>query len=314
MVFAMKKTYLAVSLAAATLLLVACGEDSKAKTTSGNDLVASQSQDKAATDVKTDIAKAVDEVKADIDVKDAVAQAADKKIGNDSPFEEKVSYSVGASVGTYIAAMEQEQGEFIGKLDHALVIKGFVESLEKNTSLNEQEITSTLMALDENIRKAVEAKQQQDAQDNLEQGKKFLEDNAKKDNIKITASGLQYEIVKEGSGKTPLANSVVKVKYKGTTIDGQVFDEQTDPIAFPLANIIPGWTEGLQLMKEGGKAKLYIPSDLAYGELGAGEMIKPNSVLIFDIELVEVMPSDSEEEVFEADDAKPSEVAKTSGK
>ena len=86
------------------------------------------------------------------------------------------------------------------------------------------------------------------------------------------------------------ASDTVRVKYKGTTIDGQVFDEQTDPIAFPLANIIPGWTEGLQLMKEGGKAKLYIPADLAYGELGAGELIKPNSVLVFDIELVEVLP------------------------
>lgn len=237
----MKKTYLAVSLAAATLFLTACGDS-------------------------------------------------DKTISAESSFEDKVSYSVGASVGTYIATMESEQGEYIGKLDHDLVIKGFVESLNKQTTLSDQEITSTLMALDEKVRVAVEEKQKQAAQDNLEAGKKFLEANAKKEGVKTTESGLQYEILQEGSGKTPTASDTVRVKYKGTTIDGQVFDEQTDPIAFPLANIIPGWTEGLQLMKEGGKAKLYIPADLAYGELGAGELIKPNSVLVFDIELVEVLP------------------------
>ena len=85
------------------------------------------------------------------------------------------------------------------------------------------------------------------------------------------------------------------VRYKGTTIDGEVFDEQKEPIALPLANIIPGWTEGLQLMKEGGKMMLYIPSDLAYGEIGAGDKIKPNSALVFEIELVEVVSPNKEQ-------------------
>ena len=268
--FAMKKTYLAVYLAAATLFLTACGDDATATTNT----------DKAATATAT-------ETKAPAT---STAVNSDKTISAESSFEDKVSYSVGASVGTYIAAMESEQGEYIGKLDHDLVIKGFVESLKKQTTLSDQEITSTLMALDEKVRVAVEEKQKQAAQDNLDAGKKFLEANAKKEGVKTTESGLQYEILQEGSGKTPTASDTVRVKYKGTTIDGQVFDEQTDPIAFPLANIIPGWTEGLQLMKEGGKAKLYIPADLAYGELGAGELIKPNSVLVFDIELVEVLP------------------------
>lgn len=269
----MKKTYLALSLAAATLFVTACGDDTKA--TAADSSTAAAATTTAAPASNTS---------------EAVAGANAATISAQSPFEDKVSYSVGASVGTYIAAMQREQSEFIGTLDNDLVIKGFIDALGSNTSLNEEEITQTLMALDEKVRTAIEEKQKAAAQKNLDDGKKFLEENATKDGVKVTDSGLQYQIIEEGTGKTPTPNDVVRVKYKGTTIDGQVFDEQTDPIAFPLSSIIPGWTEGLQLMKEGGKAKLFIPADLAYGELGAGDLIKPNSTLVFDIELVEVLP------------------------
>ncbi len=119
----------------------------------------------------------------------------------------------------------------------------------------------------------------------------FLTENAKKPGIKTTASGLQYRVTQEGNGKSPAASSVVKVHYSGKLVDGTVFDssvERGEPIEFPLNQVIPGWTEGLQLMKEGGKATLYIPSQLGYGEQGVPGTIPPNSTLIFDVELIEV--------------------------
>ena len=116
----------------------------------------------------------------------------------------------------------------------------------------------------------------------------ILEENAKKEGVVTTASGLQYQVITEGKGEAPKSGDTISVKYKGTTTDGKVFDEQKEPVDFPLANMIPGWVEGLQLMKPGAHYEFYIPADLAYGEAGAGDVIKPNSVLVFDVELVEV--------------------------
>ena len=130
--------------------------------------------------------------------------------------------------------------------------------------------------------------EKKEAAANLEAGKKFLEENAKKEGVVTTASGLQYKVITEGKGEAPKSGDTISVKYKGTTTDGKVFDEQKEPVDFPLANMIPGWVEGLQLMKPGAHYEFYIPADLAYGEAGAGDVIKPNSVLVFDVELVEV--------------------------
>lgn len=221
------------------------------------------------------------------------------KITKDSPFQERVAYSLGASVGTYVATVNEQQKELIGEVDQDLVIQGFIDAIKKNTSLNEQEITETLTALEGQIREEMEKQTQQEAMENLTKGQQFLEENGKREGVITTESGLQYEVIKEGTGAKPTPADSVQVKYKGTIISGEVFDEQTDPIVFPLSNIIPGWVEGLQLMKEGSVYKLYIPSELAYGDMAAGPVIKPNSVLIFDVELVKVVPSTAIESATE---------------
>lgn len=126
---------------------------------------------------------------------------------------------------------------------------------------------------------------------NLEVGQAFLKENASKPGVHTTPSGLQYKVITEGHGKSPKATDTVLVHYKGTTIDGTEFDssyKRNEPISFPLNGVIPGWTEGVQLMKEGGKVQLFIPSNLAYGSRGAGGVIAPDSTLIFDIELLKV--------------------------
>lgn len=130
------------------------------------------------------------------------------------------------------------------------------------------------------------------AQTDLEKGEAFLKENAKKEGVKTTASGLQYSVTKEGTGKSPKATDTVKVNYEGKLIDGTVFDssyKRGEPIEFPLNRVIPGWTEGVQLMKEGATYEFVIPYKLAYGERGTpGGPIPPNATLIFKVELIQV--------------------------
>ena len=126
----------------------------------------------------------------------------------------------------------------------------------------------------------------------LEEGKQFLAENAKKEGVTTTASGLQYEVLSEGNGKRPAATDKVRCHYEGRLIDGTVFDSsyrRGEPADFGLNQVIPGWTEGVQLMQEGAKYRFYIPYLLAYGEGGAGELIPPFSTLVFDVELIKVL-------------------------
>lgn len=141
------------------------------------------------------------------------------------------------------------------------------------------------------IQKALQAIAQKMSDDNLRKGTEFLAANGKKPGVVTTSSGLQYKVTKEGTGASPKATDTVKVHYVGTLLDGTTFDSSVargTPAEFPLNRVIPGWTEGLQFMKVGGKTTFYIPAALAYGENGSGDSIGPNETLVFDVELLAV--------------------------
>jgi FKBP-type peptidyl-prolyl cis-trans isomerase len=136
---------------------------------------------------------------------------------------------------------------------------------------------------------AMQASIKEKAQKNLADGEKFLTENKTKEGVKTTESGLQYKVLEAGEGPSPKAGDTVTVHYRGTFVDGTEFDssyQRGEPATFPLTGVIPGWTEALQLMKKGSKWMLFIPSELAYGERGAGNRIPPNSTLIFEVELL----------------------------
>ena len=196
--------------------------------------------------------------------------------------EDRISYAYGVVVARDL----KERGLPIN-VDQ--FVKAFsAVSTGKEPLLTEAEIGK---AFDDNRLQMDEEKATGADKENLATGKKFLAENAKKEGIKTTDRGLQYEVIKEGQGPKPSVESTVKVHYHGTLIDGTVFDssvERKEPIEFALNRVIPGWTEGLQLMPQGSKYRLYIPYHLAYGEAKAGTKIKPYSALIFDVELLEI--------------------------
>ena len=172
-------------------------------------------------------------------------------------------------------------------------IRGFRDTMENR---------KTLYSMDEagdKINAAFMAVQEEIGQRNKEEGEVFLAENALKPGIVITPSGLQLEVISEGSGEMPGPADRVLVHYQGATIDGSVFDstyERDEPMWIPLDRVIPGWSEGLRMINEGSKAILYIPPSLAYGENGAGNAIGPNAVLIFNVELLEIMRPDLDDE------------------
>lgn len=162
----------------------------------------------------------------------------------------------------------------------------------QKASLTEEEMAKVLMQYKRqaDARELIELKKT--AEENAKIGREFLAENAKKPDIKTTKSGLQYQVLESGKGKSPTTNSNVKVHYEGRLINGTVFDSsiaRNQPVVFKTSQVIMGWTEGLQLMKPGAKYRFFIPPELGYGQIGSGDVIEPNSTLIFDIELIEVM-------------------------
>lgn len=203
-------------------------------------------------------------------------------------FEDTSAYAIGQSMGRYIANTLERQQNLGVKLNNELILKGVQDGLVKKSLLDDKQLEKALKDYDQKINEAASKKAETDAKANLEKGKKFLEENAKKKGVTVTKSGLQYEVLKEGKGPKPKATDKVKVHYVGTLIDGKKFDSSIDrkePAEFPLNQVIPGWTEGVQLMNVGSKYKFVLPSELAYGAQGAGT-IPANSVLVFEVELL----------------------------
>lgn len=193
--------------------------------------------------------------------------------------EDSVSYALGVNIGQNL---KQSGFESVNVQAMAKAITEVYAGDSTGISSEEAGLLINDYMTKKTEEKAAGAKQE---------GIEFLSQNAGKEGVVTTASGLQYEVIKEGTGASPSATDQVTVHYHGTLIDGTVFDSSVDrgePATFPLNGVIPGWTEGLQLMKEGGKNRFYIPSDLAYGDRGASELIGPGSTLIFDVELIKV--------------------------
>ena len=193
---------------------------------------------------------------------------------------DKFSYAIGLGIGQNLLSMGAKG---IAVDDFAQAIKDVLEG--NQTAISHQEAREIVNKYFEEL----EAKMGAAA---IEQGKAFLEENKKKPGVVTLPSGLQYEVINEGTGKKAKATDHVKCHYEGTLIDGTLFDssiKRGEPAVFGVNQVIPGWVEALQLMPEGSKWKLYIPSDLAYGARGAGEMIPPHSTLVFEVELLEVL-------------------------
>jgi FKBP-type peptidyl-prolyl cis-trans isomerase len=172
-------------------------------------------------------------------------------------------------------------------LDLKELLEGFSDGLLSKSKLTDQQMQQAMTSLQEQIK----SKMIQKSRKNLERANDFLKSNKDKEGVQTTKSGLQYQAIKSGSGKTPSLTSTVKVHYEGKLLDGKVFDSSIargEPIEFPVNGVIPGWTEALQRMKVGDKWKLFIPPGLAYGERGAGSDIGPNELLVFEVELLDV--------------------------
>ena len=200
---------------------------------------------------------------------------------------DKLSYGLGLGIGQQLAQMNIE-GLNIDDFAEAIrdVINGNKLKVEHREA---QQIVQNYFAEQE---KKLQAERAEKGKAAKEEGEKYLVENAKKEGIITTASGLQYKVLKEGTGKQPKATDKVRCHYEGSLINGSVFDssyQRGEPADFPLNGVIPGWTEGVQLMKEGSKFRFFIPYLLAYGERGAGSSIPPYSTLIFDVELIKVL-------------------------
>ncbi len=199
--------------------------------------------------------------------------------------KEKVSYIIGVNIGRNLKAQSVE-------VDPDLVSKGMKDVASGGKLLmTDDEMKGTMEAFQKEMTTKHNEELKKVGEKNKAEGEAFLAANKKKPGVVTLPSGLQYKVITEGKGKAPKATDIVTVNYKGTLIDGTEFDssyKRGEPATFPVNGVIPGWTEALQLMKEGSKWELYIPSNLAYGERGAGKTIGPNATLVFEVELLSV--------------------------
>jgi len=200
-------------------------------------------------------------------------------------FKDKLSYSMGLDMGKYLNGIGEE-------LDYERLVLGLKSGFEGTDALmSMEEMQSVQQEFAEKVKVKQEAQMKALQEENRKAGEAYLAENKAKKGVVVTESGLQYEIVKEGTGARPGAEDTVKVHYKGTKIDGTVFDDSNkrgEPATFGVTQVIPGWSEVLQLMKEGASYRVVIPPSLAYGEQGVPPMIEPNSVLVFEVDLLSI--------------------------
>jgi FKBP-type peptidyl-prolyl cis-trans isomerase FklB len=203
---------------------------------------------------------------------------------------QKASYGIGLNMGKSLAQ------EGMDDLDSNAVAQGIEDAIgKKEQRLQDEELIEAFAFLQKRAEERMTALNEESAK----AGKKFLDDNGKREGVVTTESGLQYEVIKKAEGAQPKATDVVTVHYEGKLTDGSVFDssiERGSPIDLPVGGVIPGWVEGLQLMHVGEKVKLYIPSELAYGEQSPTPAIPANSVLVFDLELIAIKDANAEAE------------------
>ncbi|WP_263833807.1 FKBP-type peptidyl-prolyl cis-trans isomerase [Sulfurospirillum oryzae] len=204
---------------------------------------------------------------------------------------QKESYSIGVSTGSYISNQLFEQSEMGAKTDVDAVIEGVIDALKKQQKLTDDEVITHLNNRAEVLNKVSQERFKQALDKNIDEGKKYLAQNAKNKNVKTTKSGLQYEVLALGSGEKPKKESIVLMNYKAYLVNGKVFDstyERKEPAHLSMVNIVDGLQEGLMLMPEGSKYKLVIPSDLAYGNADMQE-IPGGSTVVFEVELTKVL-------------------------
>ena len=199
---------------------------------------------------------------------------------------DKLSYALGLGIGRQLSQMGAND---LNAADFAQAVKDMIDGKEPQVPAAEaQQIVEDFFRKQEEKQRAEAAEKYKGAKS---EGEKFLSENAKKEGVVTLPSGLQYQVLKEGNGKSPKATDKVVCHYEGMLIDGTMFDssiQRGEPATFPLNGVIAGWTEGLQLMKEGAKYRFFIPYQLGYGERGAGASIPPFATLVFDVELIEV--------------------------
>ena len=204
------------------------------------------------------------------------------KLQNDT---EKMSYAMGLNVAEYIAHTPVD-------LSPELVLQGLGDALAGTPAISSDEYASSMRMLHAKIQEASREQAKNQAEKNIREEKEFLAANKQKAGVSETPTGLQYEVIQNAEGRKPTRSSKVRVHYTGTLLNGQVFDssvQRGEPAEFGLSQVIPGWTEGLQLMSEGAKYRFFIPARLAYGERGAPGAIPPNAALIFEVELLKIL-------------------------
>ena len=199
--------------------------------------------------------------------------------------KDKVSYSIGLDIGKTFKKQNME-------INTDILMAGMRDAMsDAKPLLTDDQVKETMTAYSNTMREKQAAQAKEASAKNLAAGEKFLAENKTKEGVKTTASGLQYKVLKEGSGDSPKETDTVVTQYKGTLINGTEFDssyKRNEPATFPVNRVIKGWTEGLQMMKPGSKYQFFVPAALGYGERGAGQDIGPNETLIFEVELVSV--------------------------